>query len=223
MTALDPRPRVLVLDVNETLSDLSHLRRLVEEAGLPWTIVDLWFAQVLRDGFALAVVAEEAGFADIAGHCLRQLAPDLDDELVDTFVRAFAQLPLHRDVAPGLEALARQGVPVVTLSNGSSAVAEALLERDGLRHRVGQVLSVDGAGGWKPARTAYQVALDACGLDDPADAAMVAVHPWDLHGAKRAGLRTVWVNRRGATYPSYFAAPDLTVRSFEHLASELDR
>ena len=138
-----------------------------------------------------------------------------------TFVRSFGQLPLHRDVAPGLRALARQGMPVVTLSNGSASVAEALLERDGLRDHVGQVLSVEAAGVWKPAAAAYQVALHACGLDDPADAALVAVHPWDLHGANRAGLRTIWVNRRGATYPSHFAAPDLTVRSFEQLAQEL--
>ena len=112
-------------------------------------------------------------------------------------------------------------MPVVTLSNGSASVAEALLERDGLRDLVGQVLSVEGAGAWKPAAGAYQVALRACGLDDPADAALVAVHPWDLHGAKRAGLRTIWVNRHGAAYPTHFARPDLTVRSFEHLAQEL--
>ena len=221
MSTLDPLPRVLVLDVNETLSDLSHLRKTVEGAGLPWTLVDLWFAHVLRDGFALATVGEDASFAEIAGHCLRQLAPDLTDEVVDGFVRSFGQLPLHRDVAPGLAALARQGVPVVTLSNGSASVAEGLLERDGIREHVGQVLSVESAGVWKPAAAAYQVALEACGLDDPSQAALVAVHPWDLHGAKRAGLRTVWVNRRNATYPTYFAAPDLSVRSFEHLAQEL--
>ena len=221
MTSLDPLPRVLVLDVNETMSDLSHLRKLIEEAGLPWTLVDLWFAHVLRDGFALATVEEEAPFAEIASHGLKQLAPDLDDELVATFVRSFGQLPLHRDVAPGLRALARQGVPVVTLSNGSASVADALLERDGLRDLVGQTLSVEGAGAWKPAAAAYQVALHACGLEDPAQAALVAVHPWDLHGAKRAGLRTIWVNRRGATYPTHFTRPDLTVHSFEHLATEL--
>ena len=221
MTSLDPLPRVLVLDVNETMTDLSHLRKLIEDAGLPWTLVDLWFAHVLRDGFALATVEEEAPFAEIAAHGLKQLAPDLDDELVATFVRSFGQLPLHRDVGPGLRALARQGVPVVTLSNGSASVADALLERDGLRDQVGQTLSVEGAGAWKPAAAAYQVALRACGLEDPAHAALVAVHPWDLHGAKRAGLRTIWVNRRGATYPTHFARPDLTVHSFEHLATEL--
>ena len=93
MPSLDPLPRVLVLDVNETMSDLSHLRKLIEEAGLPWTLVDLWFAHVLRDGFALATVEEEAPFAEIAAHGLKQLAPDLDDELVATFVRSFGRCP----------------------------------------------------------------------------------------------------------------------------------
>jgi 2-haloacid dehalogenase len=220
MATLQPPPRVLVLDVNETLSDLSHLRKGVESAGIHWTVVDLWFARVLRDGFALAALGESAGFADIARHTLRTLAPDLDDEVLNGFVSAFGKLPLHPDVAPGLRSLATYGVPVVTLSNGSSTVTESLLERAGIRDLVGQVLSVDAAGVWKPARAAYTVALDATGV--PArEAAMVAVHPWDLHGAAAAGLRTIWVNRHGQTYPEFFTAPDLTVTSFEQLAARL--
>jgi 2-haloacid dehalogenase len=220
MPLFEPRPRVLVLDVNETLSDLSHLRQGVESAGIHWTLVDLWFARVLRDGFALAVLGRSAGFADIARHTLRALAPDLDEEAVTSFVSAFAKLPLHPDVAPGLRSLVARGVPVVTLSNGSASVAESLLEDAGIRDLVSQVLSVESAGVWKPARAAYDVALEATGVAAP-EAAMVAVHPWDLHGAAAAGMRTVWVNRHGETYPEFFTAPDLTVSSFEQLASRL--
>ena len=213
-------PRVLVLDVNETLSDLSHLRKGVESAGIHWTIVDLWFARVLRDGFALATLGESAGFADIATHALRTLAPDLDDEVVTGFVAAFGTLPLHQDVAPGLRSLVAHGVPVVTLSNGSASVAESLLERAGVRDLVGQVLTVETAGVWKPAPAAYAVALEATGVQ-AAEAAMVAVHPWDLHGAAAAGMRTIWINRHNQAYPQFFTAPDLTVTSFEQLAARL--
>ncbi len=220
MATLEPRPRVLVLDVNETLSDLSHLRKGVEAAGIHWTLVDLWFAQVLRDGFALATLGESAGFADIARHTMRHLAPDLADEVVDSFVASVGRLPLHPDVVPGLRSLVAHGVPVVTLSNGSASVAESLLDQAGIRDLVGQVLSVQAAGVWKPARAAYEVALEATGV--PAqEAAMVAVHPWDLHGAAAAGMRTIWVSRRAATYPEFFTAPDLTVSSFEQLAAHL--
>ena len=137
---------MLVLDVNETLSDLSHLRKGVEGAGIHWTVVDLWFAQVLRDGFVLAALGQSASFADIAHHTLRTLAPDLEEEAVTGFVSAFTKLPLHPDVAPGLRALVRGGMPLVTLSNGSASVADSLLQLAGIRDLVGQVLSVETAG-----------------------------------------------------------------------------
>jgi 2-haloacid dehalogenase len=50
---------------------------------------------------------------------------------------------------------------------------------------------------------------------------LVAVHPWDIHGAARAGLRTAWINRTGARYPSYFRAPDITVAALTELPPAL--
>lgn len=54
---------------------------------------------------------------------------------------------------------------------------------------------------------------------------MVAVHPFDLHGAKLAGLQTAWVRRQDVPpeYPSYYESPDITVPSFLELAAELER
>jgi 2-haloacid dehalogenase len=46
------RPAVLVLDVNETLSDLEPMRERFEQVGLPRHALDAWFAATLRDGFA---------------------------------------------------------------------------------------------------------------------------------------------------------------------------
>jgi 2-haloacid dehalogenase len=50
---------------------------------------------------------------------------------------------------------------------------------------------------------------------------LVAVHPWDVDGAARAGLATAWVDRDGAPYPAYFTAPDLTVGSLTELAAKV--
>ena len=44
------RPDVLVLDVNETLSDLEPLRARFEAVGLPGHTLDTRFAATLRDG-----------------------------------------------------------------------------------------------------------------------------------------------------------------------------
>ncbi|NIL87498.1 (S)-2-haloacid dehalogenase 4A [Rhodococcus fascians] len=78
------------------------------------------------------------------------------------------------------------------------------------------LLSVDQAGAWKPAAQSYRYALDRCGVE-PHEAMLVAVHPWDIDGAHRAGLSTAWINRTGTTYPQHFTAPDLVATSLLHL------
>jgi hypothetical protein len=53
------------------------------------------------------------------------------------------------------------------------------------------------------------------------DAMLVAVRPWDIDGASRAGLATAWINRAASTYPQYFQAPDLRPVSLTDLADQL--
>jgi 2-haloacid dehalogenase len=50
---------------------------------------------------------------------------------------------------------------------------------------------------------------------------MVAVHPFDLHGAKTVGLQTAWINRTDATYPPFYKPPDVTATSFEDLLKRI--
>lgn len=210
-----PAPSIVVFDVNETLSDLSPLRQRFTDVGAPAHAAQLWFTSLLRDGFALTSVGETAPFAQLGREALRTVlqgsAPTRDLEAAVSHVMSgFAQLSLHPDVAPGVRALRSAGLRLVTLSNGAAAVAERLLSAAELRDEFEQVLTVEDAGIWKPASRAYRYAAEVCGAG-PAEMVMVAVHPWDLHGAARAGLRTAWINRDGSRYPSYFAVPDVTV------------
>ncbi len=50
---------------------------------------------------------------------------------------------------------------------------------------------------------------------------LVAVHPWDIDGASRAGLSTAWVSRAGTDYPGHFRPPTHTVRALPELATLL--
>ena len=210
-----PAPSVVVFDVNETLSDLSGLRQRFVDVGAPAHLTQFWFASLLRDGFALTSVGEAVPFAEVGRESLRAamygLALTTDVEAaVSHVMTGFAELSLHADVATGVRELRGSGLRLVTLSNGAAAVAERLLSAAGIRDEFEQVLSVESAGIWKPASGAYYYAAQACEVD-LAEMVMVAVHPWDLHGASRAGMRTAWINRNRSPYPSYFAGPDLTV------------
>ena len=209
---------VVVFDVNETLSDLAPLADRFAAVGLAPERAAGWFAGVLRDGFALTVVGACAPFAELGAAGLRALG--LSDRDAGYVLDGFLELPVHPDVPAGIERLADRGLRLATLSNGGRHVAERLLERAGLRDRFEALLSVADAGVWKPARGAYAYAAETLGVP-PAELVLVAVHPWDLDGAHRAGLRTAWVDRTGAPYPPHFSAPELTVTSLEDLAARL--
>jgi len=216
-------PDVVVLDVNETLSDLAPMAERFADVGLPREDVRTWFAAVLRDGFGLSMAGAPGTFADIASGVLRSMhlatqAPGDPDAAARHVVEGFLDLPVHADVDPGTRALADLGVRLVTLSNGSASVAERLLERAGLRDRFEQVLSVDDAGAWKPAEVAYRYALGRCGVE-PDRAMLVAVHPWDTDGARRAGLHAAHVDREGSGFPPHLLPPTVRVRSLPDLAA----
>ncbi|ANY08671.1 haloacid dehalogenase type II [Pseudonocardia sp. HH130630-07] len=214
----------VVFDVNETLSDLRPLARRFAALGAPEWLGDLWFASTLREGVALAAGGELRTFAEIGTATAADLlhrhgVPDPDDGARQV-LEAFTALPLHPDVGPGVATLQAAWLRLVTLSNGATTVAGRLLGDHGLRDAFDLVLSVEDAGVWKPAPAAYGYALRRCGID-PSEAVMVAVHPWDLHGAARAGMATAWVDRSGGTYPAHLTAPTFTVAALPDLAARL--
>lgn len=218
-----PAPSLVVFDVNETLSDLTPLHERFTSLGVPGSLAQLWFASVLREGFALTASGDSAGFADVGREVLLDLLPDQisdRDAAVRHVLDGFLALDVHPDVVPGVSALRAAGLRLVTMSNGATAVAEQLLGRAGVRDEFEDLLSVEQAGVWKPAAEAYRFVGSRCGVE-PAAMVMVAVHPWDLHGAARAGLQTAWVDRDGRHYPSYALPPTYTVRSVEELATAL--
>jgi len=216
-------PELLVFDVNETLSDMRPLADSFDRVGLGRSEVEPWFAGVLRDGFALTSVGVNPGFNDVASEALRvrlfahEVAEQDVEWAVGEVMATFGSMQVHPDVVAGVHALRELGARLVTLSNGSTSVAEALLDRAGLSDAFERLMSVEGAPAWKPHPASYRHALSACGVA-AGDAMLVAVHPWDVDGAARAGLRTAWLNRNGARYPSYFTAPEVQAADVVKLA-----
>ena len=218
-------PLVIVFDVNETLSDMAPLGEAFAQVGAPRALAKLWFATLLRDGFALAASGEKESFATIGADALRTMlgAEGISgnlDTAVERIMAALQNLSLHPDVPDGIRTLAAAGHRLVTLTNGAAANTDKLLVAGGVRDKFEQLLSVEDAPAWKPAKAAYEYAATAAGAA-PSGMLLVAVHPWDIHGAAKAGLRTAWINRTGARYPSYFRSPDITIPGLTGLPAVL--
>ena len=216
------RPSVIVFDVNETLSDLSPLGARFLEVGASASAASSWFASVLRDGFALTAMGDNPPFAGVARELLLCQLSEANlnrsvEEAAQHVMDGLSNLELHADVTHGVHELHEDGFRLVTLSNGASSIADRLLTAGSVRDRFERLLSVEDAGAWKPSATAYLYAAAQCGVE-PSEMVLVAVHPWDIGGAARAGLQTAWVNRSGGPFPATFDAPTYTVTGIEGLA-----
>lgn len=218
------RPEVVAFDVNETLFSLDRVAEAFGAAGLGPETLRIWFARILRDGIALAATGDYRPFRDLGATHLEGLLresglPPHPELVLDVFGR-FRALRAYPDVEPAFTRLRDAGVRIVTLTNGHADTVTAMLGNAGLADFVEACLSVDDPGYWKPRPEPYRYAAQRCGVE-PSALALVAVHSWDVHGAKRAGLVTGYSTRLEGAFVDGFAAPDVVGASLVEVVDGL--
>ncbi|MGZ4234476.1 MAG: haloacid dehalogenase type II [Solirubrobacteraceae bacterium] len=122
---------------------------------------------------------------------LRERGLDASAETRRRLVAAWHALDPWSDVREGLEELRSTHV-VATLSNGHVAMLVDLARHGDLRFDC--LLSAELAGVYKPDADVYLTAARLLAVD-PGELMLVAAHPWDLKGARGAGLRSALVRR----------------------------
>lgn len=192
--------RALTFDVFGTLLDWrSTIARAFGDSGLegdPEELADDWRARAL---VATQQVNQErrpwGSFDELhevtLGELLDERGLGLPTEDRVALVRAWHQLDPWPDVRAGIEALRRRRI-VAALSNGNVALLVDLTRHADLRFDC--LLSAEFAGVYKPRPEVYLTGVRLLGLS-PEEVTMVAAHPFDLAGARAAGLRTAFVDR----------------------------
>ncbi len=208
-----PRPEAAVFDVIETIFPLEPLRPRLAALDLGGDL-DLFFTRILRDAFALDATGTFKPFREIATGALEVLAAQRgldhpDRAAVDAVLDGFTTLDPAPDVRPAMERLRDAGVTVATLSNGGVEATRGMLARAGLLPLVSRVMGVDEIRRYKPSRDVYLHAATTLGLA-PGKLAMIAVHAWDLEGARRAGLGTGWCSRLEKRWHRAMPPPDVS-------------
>jgi 2-haloacid dehalogenase len=192
--------RALVFDVFGTLVDWrTGIARAFEASRLdgdPAELADDWRRRYMP---ILAEVNEQkrpwGNFDELhfvtLDDLLRERGLEASDETRARLVAAWHALDPWPDVRHGLEQLRSDRV-VATLSNGHVAMLVDLARHGDLRFDC--VLSAELARAYKPDPAVYLLSAALLRLD-PEDVMLVAAHPWDLKGARSAGLRSALVRR----------------------------
>lgn len=145
----------------------------------------------------------------------------LGDEARANLLRHYRQLPPFADAAAGLASLKQAGCLLAAFSNGEAHVVRDVLDNAGLLPLFDDIVSADEIKTFKPDPAIYAHAARRLGR--PADALwLVSSNPFDVIGAKTAGLRTAWVRRDpGTVFDPWGIQPDLVTSGLDRLACAL--
>jgi 2-haloacid dehalogenase len=136
---------------------------------------------------------------------------------VRTLVGEIEKLKPFPEVPEALARL-RTRYRLVVLSNGDPDMLEAAKEY----HKVPfeKVISVAEANSFKPHVATYTKAAELCGVT-PDQILFVANHAFDCIGAKSAGMRTAFIDRRSRPFGETPHQPDMLVPTMKDLADAI--
>lgn len=138
-------------------------------------------------------------------------------EEVKSLVAEIERLQPFADVVDALKRVKRTR-RLVILSNGDPDMLEAISPHLGIAFD--RMISVAEAGTFKPHAAAYRKAAELLAAR-PAEILFVANHAFDCVGAKAAGMRAAFVDRRRRPFGDWPWQPDLVVEDFKALADAL--
>ena len=218
--------RTITLDLDDTLWEIAPVIRRAEERLRDWLatryprIVELHDPDDVIELRAEVLVeyadrAHDLTFVRCQVLARMGVAAGYGDGFVEEAFAVFEEerntIELFPEVRVALESLASR-YRIVAVTNGN-----ARLDRIGIDDLFDAFVSARSAGAAKPARPIFDAAVEAGGAE-PHETLHVGDHPeMDVHGARSAGLRTVWVNRNGATWPGSLPRPDGIVRDLAEL------
>lgn len=213
-------------DVYGTLIDtngvLEQLRQIFPEQAK--AISTTWRRKQLEYSFRRGLMQQYIPFPQVTAEALdyalasEQVKCTTADR--QTLLDAYQTLPAFPDAVVTLERLAALGdQQLYAFSNGPQEVVTALLRQAKLLPYFAGVVSVESTRVFKPSPVVYQHFAQTA-KTSIAQCALVSGNPFDVLGAKAAGMKGIWVQRDPQTvFDPWGQQPDQVISSLNQLFS----
>lgn len=223
MTSKKNKP-VLVFDVNETLLDMTPLKKSVNALLDNEQGFRIWFGMLLHYSIVSNSIDAYYDFGTIAGATLSMAATSLHIKVSEDEIKAVLSkiqtLQAYPDVEKGLKLLKDHGFRLITLTNSPPHALKQQLINSNLTDYFEQALSIDSLKKYKPEASTYLWAAKELAVQ-PKDMLMIAAHGWDLAGASHAGLKTCFIAREGQSVYTLTNKPDFEAKDILAMAEQL--
>jgi 2-haloacid dehalogenase len=210
-----------VFDAYGTLFDVhAAVRRYADRIGPDGQLLsEIWRAKQLEYSWVRTLMGAYDDFWQLTEQALDHAfarVPSADRALRPQLLEAYWHLDCYPEVPGVLKALKAGGAKLAILSNGSPQMLEAAVKSAALDQILDDVFSVDAVRRFKTDPAVYDIATTAWRLY-PQAISFQSSNRWDVAGAAKAGMRTVWINRSGLPDEYRDLVPTLILPSLEGL------
>ena len=218
------KPTVILFDVNETLLDMTPLKKKINNLLGSSLGFRIWFGMLLQYSLVDNCTNSYHDFVAIAGATLSMAADGLKKSITEMqkkeAVATIKQLSAYPDVPKGLKALKEKGFRLATLTNSPAATLKAQLKFAGLTEYFEQTLSIDRIKKYKPALETYKWAAEQLSVNT-AEVMLVAAHGWDIAGALQAGLQAAFIERKGQSLYTLSPSPQIVGKNLVEVVQKI--
>ena len=218
------KPSTIFFDVNETMLDMSPLKKKINNLLGSSKGFSIWFVMLLQYSLVDNCTNIYHDFIAIANATLDMAAKALNKSISDKekkeALSTIKELSAYPDVAIGLKILKQNGFRLATLTNSPLTTLTAQLKNSNLSEYFEATLSVDTIKKYKPSLETYKWAAQQLSIN-VGDAMLVAAHGWDIAGALQAGMQAAFVERKGQSLYPLSTKPQLIGKDIEDVANKI--
>ena len=218
------KPTVILFDVNETMLDMSPLKKKINNLLGTSKGFRIWFGMLLQYSLVDNCTNSYHDFVTIAGTTLSMAAEGLKKSLTEMqkkeALATIKQLSAYPDVPKGLKTLKENGFRLATLTNSPAATLTAQLKYAGLTEYFEQTLSIDTIKKYKPALETYKWAAEQLSVNST-EVMLVAAHGWDIAGALQAGLQAAFIERKGQSLYTLSPSPQIVGKNLVEVVQKI--
>jgi len=217
-------PKLLLLDIYDTILDMSEIEKRVNGFLDSKRGYALWFELFLQYTFADNCIGKFHDFSSIAGATLQMAAEMMDEKIspdqLTEILELMKHLPVQDGVQRGLSGLSDHGFRIAALTNSPEQIVTERMKKSGLISYFEQVFSAEKIRKYKPASEVYLWASHQLKLNT-GQILLVSSHSWDIAGAENAGMRTAFLHKRKQMLYPLAPSPNFTCKSLADLCEQL--
>lgn len=218
------RPKLILMDVYETMLDMTEVERSVNRLMDSKRGYMLWFELFMQYCFVDNCTVQFNDFDSIAEATMKMagktLGRTVNNADVGEVLELLKHLPVHEEVQEGLSQLSKAEFRIAALTNSPAKTVMERMERTGLISYFEAVLSAEQVRKYKPCVEVYTWA--ASKLDVPVnEVLLVSAHGWDIAGGANAGMQTAYVQQSKQMLYPLAPQPVLKCKNLADLAKQV--